>query len=67
MTLDQHVRVMIGDLVVRVAALAADNDILREQLAAAQAKYPDLVPPSAAPRPGPSADEQRVANGQGPD
>lgn len=34
MTIEEHLRVMIGDLVLRVAALAAEVDTLKAQLAA---------------------------------
>jgi hypothetical protein len=57
MTIDQHLRTIAGsllsDLVIRIAAQAAEIDTLREQLTAAQAK--------------PKADDERIANGQGPD
>lgn len=34
MTLAEHLRLLIGDLVMRVAELAAENDALKAQLAA---------------------------------
>lgn len=38
MTLEQHLRVLIGDLVLRVASQAAEIDALKEQIAQVQAK-----------------------------
>lgn len=32
MTVEQHLRVIIGDLVIRVASLSAENDLLKEEL-----------------------------------
>lgn len=37
MNAEQHLRALIGDLVIRVAQQAAENDALRDALAAAQA------------------------------
>jgi len=40
MTIDEHLRMLIGDLVIRVAHLAAENDALK-------AAAPKPVPPQA--------------------
>lgn len=36
MTLEEHLRVLIGDLVLRVAQLASEVDVLKAQIAAGQ-------------------------------
>jgi hypothetical protein len=45
MTIEQHLRTLIGDLLFRMAQLSAEIDTLKDQLAARSD-----VPPSARPR-----------------
>lgn len=51
MTAEQHVRMIVGDLVLKVAAQAAEIDALRDQLAAipVPAPPPPAVPPGGSP------------------
>jgi hypothetical protein len=49
-TIEQHLRVLAGDLVLRIAALQSENDALLEELA--KRPLPGAPPPSAPEMPG---------------